>query len=102
MSPKANGVAPQTTGKATGELRPQAHGGALRNGGTNKGGPGRPPDWLKARMAYGRELAVDQTVVELAKGRLDVDQRLRVVKEWVPPEEADGRGVTITVRWAEE
>lgn len=27
------------------------HGGALRNGGTNKGGPGRPPDEFKAMCA---------------------------------------------------
>lgn len=34
-----------------GELVPQPNGrGALRFGGTNKGGPGRPPDAWKARM----------------------------------------------------
>lgn len=34
-------------------LVPQPHGGALRVGGApgNKGGPGRPPDAFKARMA---------------------------------------------------
>jgi hypothetical protein len=37
-----------------GALRPQPHGGALRNGGTNKGGTGRPPDEFKALC---RELA---------------------------------------------
>lgn len=29
-------------------LRPQPHGGALRNGGTNKGGTGRPPNEVRA------------------------------------------------------
>jgi hypothetical protein len=37
----------KSTGKTTGALVPQKHGGALRNGGTNRGGPGRPPDEFK-------------------------------------------------------
>lgn len=41
----------ESTGKTTGELVPQKHGGALRNGGTNRGGPGRTPDEFKQRMA---------------------------------------------------
>lgn len=32
----------------TGTMKPQAHGGALRHGGTNKGGPGKPSNKLKA------------------------------------------------------
>jgi hypothetical protein len=28
-------------------MRPQPHGGSLRNGGTNKGGPGRPTNELR-------------------------------------------------------
>lgn len=48
--PPVKSSAPQSTAKtlAVGELRPQPHGGALRNGGTNKGGTGRPPDAFKA------------------------------------------------------
>ena len=48
----------QTTDQTTvpvGALIPQPHGGALRNGGTNKGGPGAPPkairELLRARYA---------------------------------------------------
>lgn len=33
---------------AVGQLIPQAHGGALRHGGTNKGGSGRPPSAIRA------------------------------------------------------
>ena len=40
----------KTTGLKVGELVPQAHGGALRNGGTNKGGPGRPKARIQAKM----------------------------------------------------
>jgi hypothetical protein len=44
----------KTTGKTTGELIRQPHGGALRNGGTNRGGTGRPPkafkDFLRAEI----------------------------------------------------
>lgn len=50
-------AANKSTGKSTatrrprvGELIPQEHGGALRNGGTNKGGPGRPPSVLRAEL----------------------------------------------------
>lgn len=44
----------ETTAKTTvavGDLVPQPHGGALRNGGTNKGGPGRPTKAFKAFAA---------------------------------------------------
>ena len=40
----------QSTGLPVGAMIPQEHGGALRNGGTNKGGPGRPPNEFRARM----------------------------------------------------
>lgn len=46
----------ESTGKSTalgsrakvGEPMPQAHGGVLRRGGTNKGGTGRPPSEIRA------------------------------------------------------
>ena len=43
----------KTTAKTTpavGELVPQAHGGALRHGGTNKGGTGRPRSEVQAAL----------------------------------------------------
>ncbi|MHC4066312.1 MAG: hypothetical protein ACYSUI_17685 [Planctomycetota bacterium] len=43
----------KTTAKTTpavGDLVPQAHGGALRHGGTNKGGPGRPRSEVQAEL----------------------------------------------------
>lgn len=45
----------KTTGKPTGTppvgaLVPQPHGGALRHGGTNAGGPGRPRDEVRAKL----------------------------------------------------
>ena len=46
---KGNGKAKKTTKITTGELVAQKHGGALRNGGTNKGGPGRPPSKVRQR-----------------------------------------------------
>lgn len=36
--------------ETTGALIPQRHGGALRNGGTNKGGPGRTPNVIRAKF----------------------------------------------------
>jgi hypothetical protein len=35
----------ETTSQTT--FIPGKNGGRLRNGGTNKGGPGRPPEWFK-------------------------------------------------------
>ena len=40
----------KATGLAVGALVPQPHGGALRNGGTNVGGTGRPPDEIRKAM----------------------------------------------------
>lgn len=56
---------PKTTRKARlsdapiGSLVRMPNGGALRNGGTNKGGPGRPPEAIRAqsRAAYERIVA---------------------------------------------
>lgn len=50
---KARKRAKKTTAKST-ALIPQEHGGALRPGGTNAGGPGRPPSAVRAvlREAY--------------------------------------------------
>lgn len=64
----------ETTTRETGELYVPSHGhGKLRNGGTNKGGPGRPPEaWreeLKSRCSIERidELFADaKTVGNLA------------------------------------
>ena len=50
----------------------------------------------KQEMARGRELAVKQIIQRLEAGDLDVDQMLRLVKEWAPPEDATS-GVTVTV-----
>lgn len=50
---KARKPRKKTTAKST-ALIPQDHGGALRPGGTNAGGPGRPPSAVRAvlREAY--------------------------------------------------
>jgi hypothetical protein len=72
--PKPKKSTAQTTDSLpVGALRPQKHGGALRNGGTNKGGPGRPPDEIRALLrAFGYRRLPD-----LFKqwGRMTLDQR---------------------------
>lgn len=50
---------PKTTVE-TGALVPQPHGGAIRNGGPNSGGPGRPPSEIRAAMRK----ALDGEVLE--------------------------------------
>jgi hypothetical protein len=49
----------RASGTPTGALIPQPHGGAIRNGGTNRGGPGRTPEVLrmKSRELYERWIA---------------------------------------------
>lgn len=58
-----------------GALITQPHGGAIRNGGTNKGGPGRPPSALRERLTGSFEQRVP-ILEEIADGipyqRIDV------------------------------
>lgn len=56
------------TDHPTGTLVPQPHGGALRNGGTNKGGPGRPPEALrmKSRSVYEKWLTWADGIMDQA------------------------------------
>lgn len=42
------------------ELIPQPHGGALRNGGTNRGGPGRPASEIRAAARDGFEVTLSK------------------------------------------
>ncbi len=107
MTHKSTGI-PRLTGREVGELVRMPHGGALRAGGTNRGGPGRPPEALRAmsRDQYARLLEeLDQrdlsqlTATELSQlanttGRLgglatddprDAGQvTVRIVREVVP------------------
>jgi len=60
-------------GPKTGELIPQPHGGAIRWGGTNKGGAGRPRDEFRAEL---REIARSRGVpflVEVLDGKVPID-----------------------------
>lgn len=47
-------------GRPLGELVPMPHGGALRNGGTNRGGSGRPPATIRARSRAMYDLVLDE------------------------------------------
>jgi hypothetical protein len=47
-------------------------------------------------MAKGREKAVKQILALLESNGLDIDQMLKLVKEWAPAEEGQS-GVTVTV-----
>ena len=56
----------KTTAKTTGALRPQAHGGALRNGGPNRGGTGRPPSVIRQRLrgSFEERIAVLEAIAD--------------------------------------
>lgn len=78
-----------------GALIPQPHGGALRNGGTNKGGTGRPPKAFKDFLAELRTNPKVQEAIRAAaedadsknfKAALDVIVRYDIEK---PAEQID-------------
>ena len=62
-------------------LRPQPHGGALRTGGTNRGGPGRPPSAIReaARALYDARLGL---LAEIADDHaINSGDRIRALHE---------------------
>ena len=72
----------KTTVKTTvpvGALRPQPHGGALRNGGWNRGGPGRPPSELRAlvRLSFEERVAVLESIAD--NRRAAAKDRIRAI-----------------------
>lgn len=71
--PKSNGdhrPAGKTTALTTGNLIPQDHGGALRNGGTNKGGPGRPASEIRKRLrgSFDKRIPILEKIADKARG----------------------------------
>lgn len=58
-----------------GELVPQPHGGALRNGGTNAGGTGRPKNELRAKLREGFEKALPHIQAALEAGPGDPEKK---------------------------
>lgn len=61
---KTTAKTPVKRGK--GELVPQPHGGALRRGGTNNGGPGRPPSVIRERLrgSFEARIAVLESIAD--------------------------------------
>ena len=96
----------------TGQLVPQPHGGAIRWGGTNKGGTGRPKDELRAMLL---EIGRD-TAAPFLESVLDGDVTVRLVgtcshchkdtditDEWEDQlEDAVGRSVETRIRASEQ
>lgn len=79
MSParkKAAAKSVKATEKSTekptvGQLVPQPHGGALRYGGTNAGGTGRPPDEIRAAMRGTLSEILPGLLEKYTKGEID-------------------------------
>lgn len=57
---------------------PGRNGGTIRQGGTNKGGPGRPPDKFRAAMAA---IAEDPQALALVKAMARGESDLAVLKD---------------------
>jgi hypothetical protein len=102
-SPEVHDASQEETLRQTKIGRPFQRGPDARRGrGCKKGAAnaGRPPDWVRARMAKGREEAVDRIVAEIKK--LDYDQLLRLVEKWAPETERHGETGILTWRYVEE
>jgi hypothetical protein len=111
-----------------GAMIPQKHGGALRNGGTNRGGPGRPPVAVRAdarhrfdkhlktldRIASARKSTDHDKVRAIAVlGRFGMDQNVNIddvrsalkatneeIREFLSPEQAEVLIGRIRQHWA--
>ena len=82
-----------------GALVPQPHGGAIRNGGTNRGGPGRPKDIV--REAFLLSGAARRPVLEtIADGKL-VERYRRVGASGEPIEVETSAGASERIRAVE-
>ncbi len=98
-----------TTAKArhsdvpVGALIRQRHGGALRNGGTNRGGSGRPPEWIRARSRAMYETVLDEfeardlSLATLGELALIGNTAARYGGLAAPPDDAAAGPITITV-----
>ena len=84
----------------TGTLVPQRHGGALRHGGTNRGGTGRPPKEVQSRS---RQLY--ERVLDKLEDALDDESKALGINDLVSTGSMAGRyaglgddvGVTVTI-----
>lgn len=65
MKPRAKTTG-KTTGTRVGALIKQPHGGALRNGGTNVGGTGRPPSAIREHLrgSFDHRIAVLESIAD--------------------------------------
>jgi len=61
------------------EFIPGRNGGRLRNGGTNKGGPGRPPDAIRTRCAGLFDAHVDKAVTILKDSTASHGDKLKAL-----------------------
>ena len=100
---------PNSTPKArlsdapVGSLVPMPNGGALRNGGTNRGGSGRPPEWVRARSRAMYESVLDEfeardlSLATLGELALIGNTAARYGGLAAAPDEPDAGPITITV-----
>lgn len=78
-------------------------GGALRNGGTNRGGSGRPPEWIRARSRAMYETVLDEfeardlSLATLAELALIGNTAARYGGLAAAPDEPNAGPITITV-----
>ncbi|MBI3567555.1 MAG: hypothetical protein HY084_05060 [Gemmatimonadetes bacterium] len=68
------------SGAPVGGLVPMPHGGALRNGGPNRGGPGRPKDALRATMRDSLEALLPVAVAIACDETAAACDRLRSIE----------------------
>ena len=78
----------KSTGESTevpvGALIPQPHGGALRNGGTNRGGTGRPPSEIRQRLrgSFADRIKILEEIADKAEANQDRIRALDILAKY--------------------
>ena len=83
----------ESTEIAVGTLKPQAHGGALRHGGTNRGGPGRPGSKVQklSERNYVKRMPILAEIADSAEEK--ASDRIAAIRElgrYAVPQEKSG------------
>jgi hypothetical protein len=85
---KSTGKSTEKKKPAVGELVPQPHGGALRYGGTNAGGTGRPSSAIRERLRGSFDERI-QVLEEIADGKAFIPLVYRCPECGFEPESVD-------------
>jgi len=84
MAARRDKSAVETTEVPVGALIPQPHGGALRYGGTNRGGTGRPPSEIRQRLrgSFADRIKILEEIADKAEANQDRIRALDILAKY--------------------